>query len=385
MDNAMWSRISWLQNNASTQLKQSVTRFSQWWLREFLALFPERISQWLTGPGNAILILSQGDEFVEMRLKMDSGAQLDSARIPRLECAAPIIDDFLERHELRRNEVRIGMALPPEQFFQRKLLLPLQASDSLDEIVARDLVQKTPFKLADIHHDYAVVRDAGKLMVTQQLTRRDSVNAAAAAFRLDVGDIDFVEAASQSGSTTSGAIIALHRERARRKSWACRAALALATSAVLLALLAGGLSYWRQASILEELRPQIVKASQQAQEVRSAFARLESRQSSIGYILAKKRERPALVDIWDEVTRLLPTDSWLTELHMTEASPSQDYSISLSGFSAAAAKLVVGFDQSPLFHEAALTTAISLDPTEKRERFAMQAMVRSGVLRGTTR
>jgi hypothetical protein len=34
----------------------------RWWLREFLALFPERTSEWLAGPGRATLILAiEGD------------------------------------------------------------------------------------------------------------------------------------------------------------------------------------------------------------------------------------------------------------------------------------------------------------------------------------
>jgi general secretion pathway protein L len=385
MSNPKWVWILWLQSNASAQLKQAARRFGQWWLREFLALFPERVAQWLVGPGDATLVVSQIDQFVEMRLRTDSGAQLDSTRVPRLEYASSSVDDFLRRHQLGRSDVTIGLALPPDQFFQRKLLLPLQASNSLDEIVARDLVQKTPFRLPDIHHDYAVVQDGGKLIVLQHVMRRDSVGTAAVSLELELADIGFVEAAPQSGSSISSAVIALHRERASRTSWPRRAALALATSAVPLTLLAGGLCYWRQEVILDDLGPQIAKVRQQAQEVRDAFGKLEHRRNSVGYILAKKREGPALLDIWDEVTRLLPADSWLTELRMTEEAPSQDYRISLSGFSAAAARLVVTFDQSPMFHDAALTTAVSLDPTEQRERFALQAMVRAGVLRGAMR
>jgi len=372
--------LPWL-SSASNHLRQAALRFGKWWLQEFLSLWPEWMAQWLTGPGTPTLLLLQDDTFVELSLKAETGAELDHARVPRPEYGANLIDELLQRHQLRLNDVTIGIGLPSHEFFQRKLLLPLQAGNSISEIVAQDLVQRTPFNLADIHHDYIVVPDAGKLSVTQHVIRRDSVSAAASSFGLEVSDIDFVEAVPRGDGTTTPLRIALHPGAAHRTSWPRRAATALATSTLLLALIAGGLKYWRQEAALDLIDTELATARQQAQQVRTAFAKLEQRQRSIIYVFAKKQNEPTLLDIWDEVTRLLPTDAWLTELRVTAPSKGQEREISLSGFSAAAAKLVGVLDHSPLFEDAALTTAIALDPTEQRERFALQAKVRTHELR----
>jgi general secretion pathway protein L len=380
----MWARLSLLRSNASLQVSQLIARVGHWWLREFLALFPERVAQWLTGSGGITLLLAQDEAFVELSLRASSSAQLDRTRITRDEYTADSIDEYLRNNKLTRSDVTIAVLLPPEQFFARKLVLPRQAANAIDVIVARDLAEKTPFRLADIYYDYAVVQEADKLTVTQQLAKRDSVEAAAVAFAIEVSDIGFLDAATQPEDAAREPAITLHRDRGERTSWARRAALALAGSAVLLALTAGGINYWRQQSALDALGPQIAKTRQQAQEVRDAFTKLEHRQNSFSHLLARKRHAPALLDIWDEVTRLLPSDSWLTELHVTDASQSQNYRLAVSGFSTAAAKLVVTFDRSPLFREAALTTAIALDPTEQRERFALQAMVRRDAMGNAT-
>jgi general secretion pathway protein L len=319
-----------------------------------------------------------------MSLRADNDENLDSARITGSEYRPTTVDDFLRRNEFARRDVSIGIALRPDQFFERELVLPLQAARSLDEIVARDLTQKTPFRLADIHYDFIFVEDAGKLIVTQRLTKRESVKAAAMVLGLDPAEVSFLSIHDQNGGTTFGAAISLHKGRKDKISWPPRAALGLATSIVLLALFTGGLKYWRQESNLETLGPQIKIANQQAREVRDAFAKLEHQHTSISHILAEKRQGPAVLDIWEETTHLLPADSWLTELSITNALPSEGYHISMIGFSAAAAKLVVMFDQSPLFHEAALTTAVALDPIEQRERFALQAKVRVGPSRSST-
>jgi general secretion pathway protein L len=380
----MWARLSWLRSNASLQVSQLIARLGNWWLREFLALFPGWIAQWLTGSGKIALLLAQDEAFVELRLRADSGAQLDDMRVARCEYTAASIDNFLLRNKLTRADVTIAIALRPEQFFKRTLVLPLQAANAVEGIVARELAEKTPFRLADIHYDYAVVQEADKLVATQQVVKRDSVEAAALALEIDVADIGFLVAATQRKEMAQEPSITLHRDRGDRTSWARHTALAFAGSAVVLALIAGGIDYWRQQSALDALVPQIAKMRPQAQGVRDAFAKLQHRQNSFGHLLARKHQMPALLDIWDEVTRRVPDDSWLTELHMTDASPSQDYRLAVSGFSTAAAKLVVIFDSSPLFREAALTAPIALDANEQRERFALQAVIRRDAIGSAT-
>jgi general secretion pathway protein L len=380
----MWARLSWLRSNTSLQVSQLIARFGHWWLREFLAMFPEWIAQWLMGSGKIALLLAQDEAFVELRLRANGGVRLDDMRVARSEYTSASIDNFLLRNKLTRADVTIAVALRPEQFFKRTLVLPLQAANAVEGIVARDLAEKTPFRLADIHYDYAVVQEADKLIVTQQLVKRGSVEAASMAFGIDVADIGFLDAATQREETAQTPAITLNRDRSYRTSLAGHTALALAGGAAVLALIAGGIDYWRQQSTLDALGPQIAKMRPQAQEVRDAFAKLQHRQSSFGHLLTRKHQAPALLDIWNEVTRLVPDDSWLTELHVTDASPSQEYRLAVSGFSTAAAKLVVVFDRSPLFREAALTAAIALDANEQRERFALQAVVRRDAMGSAT-
>lgn len=377
----MLAQFSRLWSNASEHLRQASVRFGKWWMQEFLSLWPEWMAQWLTGPGNTKLLLLQDNAFVELSLKSEGGTEADHEHVPRSEYDANLIDELLRRHQLRRKDVTIGIVLPSDRFLQRKLLLPLQAGKSISEIVNHDLAQRTPFNLADIHHDYIVVPDAGKLSITQHVVRRGTVSDAASSFGLELSDIDFVEAVLRGDDTTPAAFIALHRETAHRTSWPRRAAAVLATSALLLALIAGGLKYWRQGAALEQIDMEMAAARQQAQQVRTAFAKLEQRQRSIVSVFAKKQNEPTLLDIWDEVTRLLPADTWLTELRVTTPPTGQERQMSVSGFSAAAAKLVAVLDHSPVFRDAALTTAIAFDPTEQRERFALQAKVRWHELR----
>jgi general secretion pathway protein L len=84
-----------------------------------------------------------------------------------------------------------------------------------------------------------------------------------------------------------------------------------------------------------------------------------------------------LLDVWEEVSRILPLDSWLTELRLSEVGQKQDQQlVVITGLSTAAADLVALVDKSSLFIDAALTAPIALDSIEQRERFTLQAKLR---------
>ena len=76
-----------------------------------------------------------------------------------------------------------------------------------------------------------------------------------------------------------------------------------------------------------------------------------------------------ILDVWDELSRILPDHTFLTETRIA------DGKVTLSGFSADAARLVRIIDQSPLFSGATLTAAITPDATERKDRFSISFKV----------
>ena len=93
-------------------------------------------------------------------------------------------------------------------------------------------------------------------------------------------------------------------------------------------------------------------------------------------VRSQKRDGSGLLDVWEEVSRILPLDSWLTELRLAEVGQRQDQFVIMTGLSTAAADLVPLLDKSPIFADAALSAPIALDTVEQRERFTLQAKLR---------
>jgi general secretion pathway protein L len=347
-------------------------RLGGFWLREFLALFPARVAQWLVGRGGASLVLGPEADAIVLRLLSDDGTESASQRLARADYTPAAIESFLQQRKLARSDVKLGIRLQRSQVFCRQLTLPREAMRSLERIVEQDLIAKTPFRRDEIYCGYAAARAGNdKLAVRQWVARRDAVAAAVVELSLALDDLTFVDTEADAAAAPR---IRLRADRADHGRWVARAAAGLAASALALGLLAGGLTYWRQATVLDELDGQVAAARAKAQQVRTAIDKLEQKQAMLLRLRTRKAEEPGLLDAWEEATRVLPSHSWLTELRLSETSDKRQ--IAMTGFSAAAASLVGMIDQSPYFTDTALTAPISLDAAEQRERFALQAKLK---------
>ncbi|HEX2652296.1 MAG TPA: PilN domain-containing protein [Xanthobacteraceae bacterium] len=365
-------------SHQTAALFEGADRLRSWWLQEFFALFPEKAAEWLAGQQRSLVIESNADA-VTFILLGDRRKILDSQHLNHTEFAASAIDDFLGKNELRRQDVSIGLRLPPARFFHRTLVLPIEVSAHLHETAIQDLVRKTPFRLPDIFHGYTTSRTAtpGKITVWQWVVRRDFIAGALSKLSLSTADVSFVDAGQSADENSPSPFVSLNAKGNGKRSWAQRVLLTLTLSALLLALVAAGLTYWRQQTVLDELEVQVATAKAQAQKVRVQIDDVEQRQAVFSRLRAKKRNAPGLLDVWEEATRVLPSHSWLTDLQILEATDRQPQQITMTGLSAAAASLVGLIDQSPLFTDTTLTAPIAVDQAEGRERFSLQAKIKA--------
>lgn len=354
-------------------------RLGRWWLEEFLDLFPSRVAQWLVGGGPKVLILQTEGDTISLELLNDRRDRMASDRVGSADYSAVSIDRFLRAHGLARKDVIIGVRLPAALFFGRRLILPIATSHMVADVARHDLVTKTPFRLDDIYHDHAA-RDAGekdKILLWQWVIRREFVGDAVTSLGIDPESVSFIDAPPEADRSAPPPIIHLRRDDGGR-SLVRSIALAMGVGTLLLAGTVVGLEYWKQQTTLDELDTQIAAAKTKAQQVRSGIDKLDQEQLAILQLRLRKTQTPGLLDVWHELTRVLPAHSWLTELRLTET-PDRTQQVAMNGLSAAASSLVGLVDQSPLFGETSLTAPISTDPIESRERFALQAKVRRPV------
>jgi hypothetical protein len=69
--------------------------FGRWWLRECLALFPERIARWLMGGGRVALAVAREDDRISLHLLDDNRHIIASQRLDDAYDVPARIADFL--------------------------------------------------------------------------------------------------------------------------------------------------------------------------------------------------------------------------------------------------------------------------------------------------
>jgi general secretion pathway protein L len=358
---------------ASADLARSIAR---WWLREFLALFPARLSDWLTDRGRKTLVLVPEPDAVLFELFNDRRRPLASARVSRVDYGPELVGSFLQSHKLQRQDVAIGCRLPPGSIFVRKLLLPVETERTLAAVLAQDMLAKTPFRLEDVYHDHAARRSGDKLAVAQWIVRRQFVETAVNALGLAPDDLAFVETDGRDAGDDPRPLLKLRELPADRGRWARRMCAMLVLTACVLTLVAIGSKYWRQEAALDNLTAELSAAKHKAQRVRAMIERLEGERADLLRLRSEKRDAPGLVDVWEELSRLLPFHSWLTELRVSEGAGKEERQIVLSGLSSGASSLVGLLDRSALLGDAVLSAPIAIDRIEEKERFVIQAKLK---------
>jgi general secretion pathway protein L len=141
------------------------------------------------------------------------------------------------------------------------------------------------------------------------------------------------------------------------------------------------LEHERQRSTLEALEQDVAAAQARALKVRSALDAENETTAALGDLRERKRVGPSLLQVWEELSRILPDDSWVQELRLAQQGQN-GHELTITGFSTAAASLVEVLDRSTLLANVALTAPISLDPIEKRERFVLKARIENTVAKG---
>jgi general secretion pathway protein L len=313
-------------------------------------------------------------ETIRLLLRDDRGRVWAQTAIARTSDLGTAIETFLASHRLKKRDVAIGLALPAEKFFLRDITLPREVGRSVGAIAFNDLLQNTPLRAEDVYSDIDVNPAGRKLLVRQAVIRKKYVQDAVAAIEIDMAEIAFVEMDTVSTSNGFPARLNLRGHQTSR-SWLPRTLLALLGISILCATAAMALEYQNRQAMIEMLASDVAATQAKAQKVRSALDATNQTMSSITALHARKQEGVALVDLWEEVSRILPDDSWVQELKLFKNAATKGYKVTISGFSPAAANLVELFDRSPYFQSVALTGPISLDPIEKRERFILEAGV----------
>jgi general secretion pathway protein L len=337
-------------------------RFTRWWLSGLREAVPPGWLNWADGEAMSKVMIWRDHDVIVCRLISVAGEV--EGRVPYQHFDAAVLGAWLADHGLKREQVVVGPVVPRDQFFLRDLSVPKAALGALPKILDQEVLRKTPFQPSDILHAATVVAEGATdvLAMCHWIIRKDRAEKALADLGLKSSQVDFLAVDDASGEAHP--VIAFREASDEEPAWVLRAVRLLAVAGLGVVMLGLAAFEWSQASVAASVETSLVEARQGAQSGRdgiSPTARLRALKADAG-----------ILEVWDELSRILPDHTFLTESRIA------DGKVTLSGFSADAARLVRIIDQSPLFSGATLTAAITPDATERKDRFSISFKVRGG-------
>jgi general secretion pathway protein L len=377
MERLLGNLRAWLRETA---YRAGLPRFWRWWTAELAPLMP-------AAPRSAIQrrrmrpILEFGDgEVVLWRPEISDGA----FRLARA-ATIPLAGDSAATAAAGRAALaalgpaghaamhapRVVVALPLRQVLRKELVLPVAVEQNLRQTLSYDLDRHTPFRPDQVYFDAVVTgRDATKKTIRVDWTAALKTVVDSARRQVEAWGASVVAVLPGPVSAALPRLNLLPYETRparviwrRWQVWAPMALVAvLAIAAVMVPLVQK-----REYAIELQRQTEVARVqAEAASAIRREFERLEG---DFNYPLARKYAYPATVQVLDDVTRLLPDDTWLTQLEMKTTTKGKDTQreLFLRGESANGGKLIGLLEDSKLVEQAALrssTTKLQPGPGE---------------------
>jgi general secretion pathway protein L len=369
----MTTTLIWRPTVAAAQL---IRRGVAWWLTELVQMAPPGLLRLLGHSGNPMTILELGARHVTLILP-DRGRP-NPTMLPLTDYTD---EDMRARVRLamhgRRSEDAVTVRLDRDLVFETAIELPASAEPTLQSILQYQIERLVPLRASEVCFDYRITARApvsNTLKVRLIIAKRATIDRALALARAaglspklviaaDAGD----EPGERRGRTSPvlwqpgrGSAKA-NRHRHIRHS--------LEIAAVMLCLTAYGLHIHRLDRIRDALQAQVAQAKRAATSVVDLGHQAGQADDVLAFLRNRRNSIPPL-QILDELTRLVPEDSWVSQLVL------RGHNIELIGFSPRATDLIARVEASTLFEKPQFRSPITLSADGKGERFDLSFEVK---------
>lgn len=351
-------------------------RFFCWWIKELEALLPHRLRQ---GPGGLTERVSLVD-FFPPTVTISQFKDGKRYEIGRIDVSS--LDDIKLKQafhvlveKAQESSVGVALELNPRQVLLREIQLPLAAEENLRQVLAFEMDRLTPFSHGDVYFDFRI------LSRNQELNCINVQLAVATRLIVDKGVAFLAQMGVQSTEVVLIDDIAPSNEKVfnflspeRRVRPAAvqlsRTNLVLGFVLVLLVLGAMMLPLVLKRQAVVELNPVVERARVAAEKTDKLRVMLEQKVEEYNFLLEKKQSLPAVIELLDELTRLLPDDTWVQQFDV------KGKELQFQGETGSSSKLIITLEQSRLIHEASFRSPLTKGIGSNTERFHLVATIK---------
>lgn len=336
--------------------------FWGWWREGLLAWLPLRVRRWLAGSSRRLILLVGDSELLLSREEHGLSQELE-----RLESAAPQWSMVLGWFRTEKPRQLI-LRFPAAQALIRVLALPLVAEKNLRQVASFEMDRLTPFTASQVYYDVTVLErqpEQRRLRVKLTALPRTAVDPFLVPLQQQGLPLDILDV---TGSDPDINLLPPEK-RVVPSTWRQWVWGLLISTVLLLVLVAAVLPIWQQRLLVIGVMTKASQLQQSANQVLALREQLDQRLENSKILAQKKRLLPTRIHLLQELTTILPDDTWLERLQI------QGDTAQLVGQSAKASALVGIIEASPWFGSAGFVSPVTTDSRTNKERFILGAKV----------
>jgi general secretion pathway protein L len=357
---ALQSRAARLGVTYIAPLQRRVLEFWRWWSKELVALLPTSMQQAIAASNERLFAQVSGKNLVVFQGSIERMQELAQFPLDANDSALP---------DIQVHARQVVLLLPPDRILDTTVTLPAATEENLREVLAFEMDQLTPFTVDQVYYGFNIVdRSSAKGTIDLHLlvSPRSAVDELLSALQRIGLRPSIVSAKADSERMHD--INLLPRENAQKARAATQwlnTGLAVAALVLLVAIIAIPLLQKRQQ--VTELGPQVTAAVEAAQEGSRLKRNIELVTTGSTELVARKESRPTTIAIIDEMSRILPDNTWLSRIDIAGDE------IQIQGQSEAAESLISLIEESPTFENARFRSPVTQIPQTEAERFHLSA------------
>ncbi len=347
--------------------------FWRWWSGELIALVPQWLRQSGANAANGLLIEVTPQAVVLHRWLQ--GSLTEQGRVDRQSGDRDTQGIAFQTlfSKLHKHDEQVALWLTDTQYLVKQIELPLAAAKNLRQVLGFEMDRHTPFKAEQVYFDFRVLRAdnqknrlAVKLVVVPRSEMDGSLdllerwgalaNAAYVAFAVPNGDAINLMPAERNTTQPS-------------KLRGTNPGLLLLT--LILAMAAVAIPIWQKRQAVIALLPIVDRAKQQARETDVLRREQESLAAEYNFMLDKKQAVPPLVVLLDELSSLLPDDTWVQQFNL------KGKELQIQGETGSSSKLIALIETARILHDANFRSPLTKGNMPNSERYHLVAEIKT--------
>ena len=362
--------------NLKTRFKFATPRlyrlagFWSWWIAELGSMLPKSIRTATLPSVERLYLELNGSEVIASR-----GTSETYHQVGRYPLTAAALHHEQEVEDLAGRTREVVLCLPTDKVLVKTLTLPLAAEENLREVLGFEMDRQTPFSLEQVYYDHIVTARKPRknaltldLVVTPRLFLDDLLS--------KLKDIGFQphQATICLEETRQPLPVNLlpAEDRQHRPDSARHLNLALGVLTLVLLLGTIALPLVNKLHVIHALEARVELATGKAELTRRLREEVEHLGTSSRFLLEKKQATPLVLEIVNELTHILPDDTWINRLDI------KGQEVQIQGQSTSAAALIPLIESSDSLHNPRFRSPVTKMPGSNTERFHLSAEVATG-------